>query len=54
MNAPLSGLTPGTTYYFRVAASNATGTAKGSIVQLHHHGCLVVQLGDSDTLRARD
>jgi hypothetical protein len=27
----LSGLSPGTTYYYRVAASNATGTADGSI-----------------------
>jgi hypothetical protein len=27
----LSGLSPGTTYYHRAAASNSTGTAKGSI-----------------------
>jgi hypothetical protein len=27
----LSGLSPGTTYYYRVAASNATGPANGSI-----------------------
>ena len=31
-SAALSGLTPGTTYYFRVAASNAAGTTKGSIL----------------------
>ena len=29
--ATLSGLSPGTTYYHRVAASNSTGTVKGSI-----------------------
>ena len=29
--ATLSGLSPGTTYYHRVAASNSTGTAKGAI-----------------------
>jgi hypothetical protein len=29
--AILSGLSPGTTYYHRAAASNSTGTAKGSI-----------------------
>jgi len=29
--ATLSGLSPGTTYYHRVAASNSTGTAKGVI-----------------------
>ena len=29
--ATLSGLTPGTTYYFRVAASNSAGPSKGSI-----------------------
>ena len=28
----LTGLTTGTTYYFRVAASNSSGTAKGTIV----------------------
>ena len=32
VNAVLSGLTSGTTYYFRVAASNAAGTTKGSIL----------------------
>ena len=31
VSAAISGLSPGTTYYFRVAASNATGTTKGSI-----------------------
>jgi hypothetical protein len=30
--ATLSGLSPGTTYYHRAAASNSTGTAKGTIV----------------------
>jgi lysophospholipase L1-like esterase len=32
INAPLSGLIPGTTYYFRVAATNSAGTSKGTIV----------------------
>jgi len=32
VNAVLSGLSPGATYYFRVAASNSTGTTKGSIL----------------------
>jgi phosphodiesterase/alkaline phosphatase D-like protein len=31
MMETLSGLSPGTTYYYRVAASNATGPANGSI-----------------------
>ncbi len=31
--ATLSGLSPGTTYYHRVAASNSTGTAKGAIAR---------------------
>lgn len=32
--ATLAGLSPGTTYYHRVAASNSTGTAKGTIKPL--------------------
>jgi lysophospholipase L1-like esterase len=32
VNAVLSGLSPGTPFYFRVVASNGAGTAKGSIV----------------------
>ena len=32
VNAALSGLSSGTPYYFRAAASNAAGTAKGSII----------------------
>ncbi len=32
VSAALSGLTPGTTYYFRAAASNASGTTKGTIL----------------------
>jgi phosphodiesterase/alkaline phosphatase D-like protein len=31
ITASLSGLTPGVTYYFRVAATNSTGTSKGLI-----------------------
>jgi lysophospholipase L1-like esterase len=31
INAQLSSLSPGTTYYFRVAATNSTGTSKGTI-----------------------
>ncbi|MCL5884058.1 MAG: fibronectin type III domain-containing protein [Deltaproteobacteria bacterium] len=33
VTAPLTGLSAGATYYFRVAAGNATGTSKGSILQ---------------------
>lgn len=32
ISAALSGLTAGTTYYFRVAASNSAGTSRGSIL----------------------
>jgi uncharacterized protein YkwD len=32
INAALSGLSTGTTYYYRIAASNVTGTSKGTIV----------------------
>ena len=31
VNAALTGLTTGTTYYYRVAASNSSGTTRGSI-----------------------
>jgi hypothetical protein len=31
VNAALTGLSTGTTYYYRVAASNGSGTSKGSI-----------------------
>ena len=31
IHAPLTNLTPGTTYYFRVAAQNTAGTSKGTI-----------------------
>lgn len=34
INATLVGLNAGTTYYYRVAASNAAGTAKGAIASL--------------------
>ena len=30
INAPVTGLIPGTTYYFRVAATNSAGTSKGT------------------------
>jgi len=30
--APLSGLSTGTTYYYRIAANNSSGTSKGTIV----------------------
>ncbi len=32
ITAPLTGLTPGTTYYFRVVATNAGGTDNGTIL----------------------
>jgi lysophospholipase L1-like esterase len=32
ITASLSGLIPGTTYYFRVAATNSAGTSKGTII----------------------
>ena len=32
VSAPITGLTFGTTYYFRVSATNASGTQKGAIV----------------------
>jgi hypothetical protein len=32
VSAPLSGLTFGTTYYFRMVASNSSGTSKGAIL----------------------
>ena len=32
VNAALTGLTTGTTYYYRVAASNSSGTTKGNIL----------------------
>lgn len=34
VNAALTGLATGTTYYYRVAASNSSGTSKGSILSL--------------------
>jgi phosphodiesterase/alkaline phosphatase D-like protein len=33
VTAPLSGLIPGTTYYFRVAATNSVGTSRGLILR---------------------
>ena len=38
VTAALSGLTSGTTYYFRVAASNSAGTVEGIDRQFQHHG----------------
>ena len=35
VTATLSSLTPGTTYYFRVAATNSAGTSKGAIVSFN-------------------
>ena len=37
INATLLGLTPGTKYYFRVAASSTAGTSKGTIETFHYH-----------------
>ncbi len=48
VSAALSGLTPGTTYYFRAAASNASGTTKGTIAQLHHHHTASAADGDDE------
>ena len=36
VSATITGLTSGTTYYYRVAATNASGTQKGAIVEFHH------------------
>ena len=37
VNTPLSGLTPGSTYYFRLMASNAGGFAEGKIFSFTTH-----------------
>lgn len=55
VSAELSGLSPGTTYYYRTAASNGSGTGRGSITRLTTAAeptatsIRVITFGDSNT-----
>ena len=53
LHGNISGLTPYTTWYFRVVAQNAGGTEKG-IIQSFPTGAYYVAIGDSITLGTGD
>jgi lysophospholipase L1-like esterase len=53
INATVSGLTPWTTYYFRVVASNSAGTQRGAIHPFPT-GEYYVAVGDSITFGSQD
>jgi hypothetical protein len=47
VNAALTGLATGTTYFYRVAASNSSGTTKGSIASFSKEDFTIIALPDT-------
>ena len=49
-SATLTGLQPGTTYYYRVIATNATGPTEGTIEQFGTHGLPAIAAGAAGSI----